>query len=301
MNIFKDLNKREFFEIETPSLKSAIGFTVVFSVFFLMTSVTSIFTHQWAFLTTWCFGLIVEIVGYAGRIWFHLDDNNNHAYIMQCVCITVAPCFLMAGVYLILSQLILIYGNHFSLLSPMTYSNLFGFFDIISLFVQGIGAGIASRPNENPNLGRYIMIAGFAFQVFTMTVFQFFWYSFLWKIYQSKRHFNEQHFNPIYGEFRQRRKLLKLFMFGVSIVVILIYVRTIYRMVETILGFDSYLFQNEIYFNILEGVMIATAALIITILAPGIVYGRHSHLYINKNGFYLVEVQNDTSKFRYNI
>lgn len=125
-------------------------------------------------------GIILEIVGYSGRIWYSLNDNSSNAYIMELVCITVAPCFLMAGIYYILAQLILIYGNHFSRLKPMHYSSIFIACDVVSIFVQGAGGGISNNAS-NTDTGRYIMIGGLAFQVLTITIFQFLWYDFFGK------------------------------------------------------------------------------------------------------------------------
>lgn len=128
------------------------------------------------------------------------------------------------------------------------------------------------------------MIAGLAFQVFTMTVFQFLWYDFLWKIRKSERAMGETEFNPIYTHIREK-KLMPAFKAGISVTVVLIYTRSIYRLIETSCGWDSYLSQREIYFDILEGLMIGLSGLIMAALSPGLVYGKDAHLYIKKNGF----------------
>lgn len=278
-----ELHKRKFFDGDTPELASGLGFVIVFSVFFGVTLLSCVFYHQWWFLCSWGIGMVLEIIGYSGRIWYHLNDNNGSAYIMELVCVTVAPCFLMAGIYYVLAQLILIYGNHFSRLKPMQYSSIFIVCDVISIFVQAGGGG-SSASASSSQTGRYVMIAGLAFQVFTMSVFQFLWYDFLWKIYKSEKENGETEFNPAYISIRQK-KIMPFFKIGISISVILIFTRSIYRLIETSSGWTSYLSQKEIYFDLLEGLMIGLSGLIMSILSPGFVYGRNAHLYIKKNGF----------------
>lgn len=299
------LYERKFFNGDTPKLASGVGYVVVFSFCFGVTLLSCVFYHQWWFLSTWGVGMILEIIGYSGRIWYHLNDDNGSAYIMELVCITVAPCFLMAGIYYVLAQLILIYGNHFSYLKPMQYSAIFIVCDVISIFVQAGGGGSAANAS-NAQTGRYVMIAGLAFQVFTMSIFQFLWYSFLWKVHKSEKENGEAEFNPSYAHIRQK-KLLPIFKAGVSITVILIYTRSIFRLIETSCGWDSYLSQKEIYFNILEGLMVGLSGLIMSFLSPGFVYGRNAHLFIKKNGYHLhkdsdlISVLNEDKSSRYQL
>ncbi|KAG0681043.1 hypothetical protein C6P40_002823 [Pichia californica] len=284
MQLVEILQKREYIQGATPSLASGIVFTVAFSLFLSITSFSCILYHQWWFLGSWCTGLIIEILGYSGRIWYTINDNSSGAYIMQSLCLTISPIFLMAGIYNILAQLILIYGNNFSILKPKKYAAIFVTCDVISLFVQGAGGGL-SGASSDPDTGRYIEIAGLAFQAFTMTIFQYFWYTFLWKVYKSKKLFDEDEFNPRYLNLRKNNKFMKPFILAVSISVILIYTRSIYRAIEMGKGYTSYLTTNEIYFDILDGLMVALSGLLMSIVSPGLVYGKNSHLYFRKDGY----------------
>lgn len=283
MEFVKYLAKRSLIEGEVPSLGSGIAFTLAFSFFFAVTFVSCIHFHQWWFLGSWGLGLVLEIAGYSGRIWYNINSDNSHAYIMQSGCITIAPCFLMAGIYNILGQLVLIYGNQFSALRPRKYTRIFITCDVIAVLVQSAGGGLSA--SNGSNLGRYIVIVGLVFQLVMMTIFQYLWYKFLHNVNKSELLYGEAQFNPQYNYIRRYRKLLQPFIVSVSIAVILIYVRCIYRVIETGMGYNSYLLTNEIYFNILEGMMIALAALLLAILSPGLVYGKDAHLNFKKNEF----------------
>lgn len=76
----------------------------------------------------------------------------------------------MAGVYYLLTQLIIIHGGaEFTFLRPSYISWIFVCCDVASLFIQaagGITAAVKLRLFENTKSGTYIMVGGIAFQVF---------------------------------------------------------------------------------------------------------------------------------------
>lgn len=63
----------------------------------------------------------------------------------------------------------------------------------------------------------------------------------------------------------------------------LIFVRSAYRIAELSDGWDPKLATNPKLRYDLEGLMVSLACFILTVFSPGYVYGRHSHLYINKS------------------
>ncbi|AWU77660.1 hypothetical protein CAS74_002370 [Pichia kudriavzevii] len=278
--MFKVVNEYPFYGGNFPSLGGNIALLVVFAVFLSMQVFSGIFFHQYWFLVCWTAGLILEVIGYAGRIWSSQNITNLSAYIMQSVCITVAPCFLMAGIYYIIAQITLIYGEEYSLMKPMRYSQIFIVCDIISIFTQGAGGGMASVQSLQ-DTGRYIMIGGLAFQVLTMLIFQFLWYHLLFNIYKAYKESGENVFNPEF-DFVRRRKLHIPFIIGVSFVVLLIFIRSVYRLAEISEGWSSKATTDEIYFMILEGLMVSLASCVISVLSPGLAYGRGAHLQMTR-------------------
>lgn len=87
--------------------------------------------------------------------------------------LTIAPAFLSASIYLCLSRIIVIYGRTVSRLRPATYTITFISFDVFSLVLQAVGGAIASSTDDSSSLqaGINIMIAGLAFQVFSLFLF----------------------------------------------------------------------------------------------------------------------------------
>lgn len=139
------------------------------------------------------FGIVLEIVGYAGRIMMgtgngifskrydvppppstdHATDLFPSDFIMQLVCLTIGPAFLSAAIYLCLGRVVNVYGREYSRIRPATYSIIFISFDFISLVLQAAGGAIAStgKTPSKTDMGTYIMVAGLAFQVFSLSCF----------------------------------------------------------------------------------------------------------------------------------
>jgi hypothetical protein len=283
--MLKMFNEEAYYSGNYPSLGGNIALLVVYSLFFALQIISGVFYHQWWFLTCWSCGLILEILGYAGRIWSSQNIMNFNAFVLQLVCLTLGPCFMMAGIYYVIAQLTLIYGTKFSLLRPMQYSLIFIICDIISIALQAAGGGVAAgalSDYESTDDGSHIMVAGLAFQVFTILVFQLFWYYFFWKVYKSYKKNGDSEFNPQFTHIRERGYLV-YFMVAVSVAVVLIFVRSIYRLAELSKGWSSNLAVDEIYFMILEGLMVSLATCILSFMSPGLAYGRGSHLYIDKS------------------
>lgn len=93
---------------------SMLGFLGVFA----MTRRASGFT-----LAMVC-GVALEIVGYAGRIMSWKNQWGEAGFLMQIVCLTIAPAFMAAGIYLCLRRIVYAFGPENSRIKPETYTRL---------------------------------------------------------------------------------------------------------------------------------------------------------------------------------
>lgn len=89
------------------------------------------------------------------------------------ICLTIGPAFLAAAIYLCLARIVKVYGTHFSRIQPRMYSIIFVSCDLVSLILQAAGGAIASIADDKKtsDLGVHIMVAGLAFQVFSLALF----------------------------------------------------------------------------------------------------------------------------------
>ncbi|KAG7896389.1 hypothetical protein KL908_000903 [Ogataea polymorpha] len=284
--IMKELfDDNSFYGGNAPSLGGNIALLVVMSVFLAMQVVYGAIYRNWWFFTCFTCGLILEVLGYCGRIWSSQNIMSFNGYVLQLVCLTLAPCFIMAGIYYTIGEMTIIMGQMYSLLKPMQYSLIFIMCDITALVLQAIGGGVASNALslfESTRGGADIMVGGLAFQVFSIALFQFFWYIFLFRCYRSYRKHGDDSFDPQYASVRKRQVFLVYIGF-ISLAVIFVFIRSIYRLIELAQGFSGHLAVTEIYFFILEALMMALAICLMLITYPGAVYGRNTKIEVDKS------------------
>ena len=121
------------------------------------------------------FGLGLEAVGYVGRIMARSNPFAFNPFLIYIICLTIAPAFLTAAIYLCLARIIVVYGEGNARFKPRTYSIVFMFSDFVALVLQGAGGGIAATASDGDASGAQAgintMIAGLAWQVISLLIF----------------------------------------------------------------------------------------------------------------------------------
>ena len=197
----------------------------------------------------------MEVVGYILRIFSNKKDPYAVIYfVIQYFFIVVAPVFFSAAIYTILSYLINAFGRHYSPIPPRVLLILFVICDVIATVVQVAGAaliGSAESSQKNPTTPNNILLAGLAFQVFTFFIFIILLSIFLWRA----------------------RKVavttMMPFTLAFCAAVVLIYLRTCFRLVETAQGLMHSLSNREVFFGCLEFAPVVIAILLFNLFHPG--------------------------------
>ncbi|RAH48048.1 RTA1 domain-containing protein [Aspergillus brunneoviolaceus CBS 621.78] len=265
-----------------PSLAAGIVFCVLFGVSMLAHLVQMVWKRTW-WCTVFVLGCAVELIGWAGRTWSAECPYNSTAFLMQISTLIIgkshnlperlihqtlalihhlvsAPTFFTAGIYVLLGRFIALMGPETSMLSPKLYLWIFVTCDIVSLVVQAIGGGLASiaynSADGNTEPGTHTMVAGIVFQLASITVFVL-----------------------LAADFVRRTLRLRLLqtmtgsvvpLLGAMILsVVVIYVRSIYRTIELSQGWSGYLITHEVYFIVLDGVMMVLAVAVFNVFHPG--------------------------------
>ncbi|KAH8775942.1 RTA1 like protein-domain-containing protein [Hyaloscypha finlandica] len=157
-----------------PNAGSNFLFAVIFAFFLLTQLVFWVWrrTHSFSFAIS-C-GLILEILGYLARVIMKHNMFSQTPFLIQIICLTLAPVFFTAGIYLTLSRVIMHYGPQHSRLTPKTYTITFICSDFIALVLQSAGGGIADQGSlsaSTRNGGVHLMVAGLPFQVLSILIF----------------------------------------------------------------------------------------------------------------------------------
>jgi hypothetical protein len=256
-----------------PSLSANSFFTVFFFVAMIIQIVQGIRYKTWTFMLAMVLGCFAEGIGmptlplqnpnalttqtgYVGRVILHYNPFSSTGFEMQICCLTMAPAFLAAGIYLLLKHLVLTFSPTYSRLTPHLYPWTFVSADILALVFQGAGGGIAATSSANHNqkmldVGTDLMITGIVGQVITLLFVFAIVGDYSVRAYSG--HKQGGHFDP---ETEKLRKSLKfrIFLSGVAISLLAIFARCVYRIAEMAGGWADPIMQDEPTFIALDGV-----------------------------------------------
>ena len=128
----------------------------------------------WVVYPTLVLGCLIEIMGWAGRLWSNRNVTLLTPFLMQICTLIMAPVFFSAFDYIILGVAIRRLGPQYSVLRPGWYLTVFLTADIISLILQAVGGGQASASagtGAPTQTATDIMVAGIIFQLVSMGIF----------------------------------------------------------------------------------------------------------------------------------
>ncbi|KAL2270085.1 hypothetical protein VTJ83DRAFT_2269 [Remersonia thermophila] len=258
-----------------PSLGGNVFFAIVFGIALLFQLYLGFRNRTWGYLIGMGGGLILEVIGYAGRVVLRDHMFEDTYFIMSLVCLTIGPAFLAAAIYLSLSRMVIIYAPERSLIRPQIYTYIFITGDLIALLLQAAGGAVASLADfgsDTQRAGINTMIAGVAWQVFVILLFGVLSLDFWLRGARVARKTGT--LNPDFASLRARKAFEPGFVVAVFLAVMLIFVRSVFRCAELSEGFDGPLANDQVTFMVLEGTMVALACILLTVAHPGITVGR---------------------------
>ncbi|KAG8161550.1 hypothetical protein KVR01_008537 [Diaporthe batatas] len=184
---------------------------------------------QWWFVGCMVAGCLDEVFGYVGRVIMARDLWNFNAFMVQVVCITTAPVFFCAAIYVLVAKTISAHGQNFLRFNPMLYW-MFIPCDIFSLGLQAAGGAVSSVSSGRNNLGVDLALAGLALQVITLVIFCVLYGDHLWRYLKSEQ------FRERAGRHQSFGRKLRFFYTFQSLAVVAILMRCVFRLLPTILA-----------------------------------------------------------------
>ncbi|KAK3991202.1 RTA1 like protein-domain-containing protein [Cladorrhinum sp. PSN332] len=263
-----------------PYKGTNIAFAAIFGISTLAFLVTYLATRRRGtfFTVVMILGCITEVIGYAARVLSADNPWQELGFLMQIVCLTIAPAFLAAGIYSCLAKLVLIYGEGNSRLKAAWYTRIFIPCDFISLVLQAVGGAFASmaEDKETLDLGTNIMIAGLVWQVFTLVMFVVCCVDFALRVQRRKKQLGEE---AALDKSRaaltiRSSKMFKGFLWALGISTLAILWRSSYRVAELSEGFEGPLMAEQDLFIGFESVMIAVSVLVLNVFHPSVCLGE---------------------------
>lgn len=91
------------------------------------------------------------------------------------ICLTIAPAFISAAIYLCLGRITQVYGGSISRIPPRWYTIIFVTCDVVALVLQAVGGALTATADHDQkalhDAGLHTMVAGLAFQVASLFFF----------------------------------------------------------------------------------------------------------------------------------
>ncbi|KAJ7615566.1 RTA1-domain-containing protein [Roridomyces roridus] len=238
----------------------------------------SIRHRVWWLLPTAVLSGILEVIGWAARLWSSFSPTKLLAFEIQVIGTIIGPTPLIAADFMILGRIINRLGTRYSRLSPKWYSIIFCSCDIISLSVQGFGGTLASLAvgkSESPDHGAHIMLGGIIFQMVTISIYillateffvRYFWD---WPL-RGDAAYHSLALNAKRSGRGELDSKLRVMVGALAFNTVCLLIRAIYRTLELLNGFEGRIIRTERFFNILDGGMILLAMVTFNVVHPGV-------------------------------
>ncbi|BCS03169.1 RTA1 domain-containing protein [Aspergillus luchuensis] len=276
----------------TPSAAAAGIFVVLFGISTVLHLLQLVRTRTW-FMIPFFIGGILETIGYVGRLLSSLEspDYSTGSYAMQSALILIAPAFLAASIYMTLGRIIrMVQAEHYSVFKLKWVTKIFVAGDVLSFLMQASGAGLMVSGSSDPTTGEHIIIGGlfvqiifFGFFIITALVFQMRLAKAPTSTSTELSHIWRRHMNALY------------------ISSILIFVRSIVRVVEYLQGYDGYLMKHEAFIYVFDALLMFLAMEVLQFVHPSQVNcylgrgDRYSEKVIKTQKFMSVPVEMEVS------
>ncbi|KAL1744578.1 RTA1 like protein-domain-containing protein [Schizophyllum fasciatum] len=225
-------------------------------------------TRTWYIYPTAVLAGGLELLGWAGRYASSQDVTQKWAFQAQIICTIVGPTPLLAANFVVLGHIIEILGPAYSRLSPKRYGYIFCTGDVVSLVVQGLGGGVASAAFSNgddPEKGGNIMLAGILFQMFCLIAFTVCFIEYFY------RYFVDRPLKARNGPVKRARMTqnVRIMTLGLTFTILVIFVRSIYRTIELLNGWQGRIITTEVYFVVMDALMVVLAMFSLNFVHPG--------------------------------
>ncbi|KAK6433954.1 Mitochondrial import inner membrane translocase subunit Tim17-A [Oleoguttula sp. CCFEE 5521] len=262
-----------------PSIAANSVFAALFGISLLGFLVQAAICRKrfWGFSFAMSAGSFLEVLGYIGRIVSFSNPFNENGFLIQIVCLTIAPAFYAAAIYFCLRSIVLTFGPANSRLPATWYPRIFIPCDVVSLLLQAGGGGwasIASHSGHSAAGGNHIMQAGLAFQVLTLLIFIILASDFTFKTYSRYMSLGSAvAFDQTHNDLRKSRKF-QLFLCALCFATLCIFTRSVYRVAELSEGWTGRLIKTQSYFIGLEGAIVSAGVLALNMFHPGFCFGE---------------------------
>ncbi|KAF0327599.1 hypothetical protein K4K61_008112 [Colletotrichum sp. SAR11_59] len=249
----------------SPSGAAAMIFLVGFIVGCAWHVFIIVRRRAWYFIPL-IIGCLLEIAGYLGRFLSSTDTGNLGFFMIQTLCLLVAPALFAASIYMVLGRLILyLQCAPLSPIKPSRLTKIFVVGDVLSFLVQVMGAGLLAQA-KSMNTGKTIILLGLAVQLIFFGLFvvvaAVFHRRLLDRVPPAVLH--EEANSGWQRHTRGWRGVMSVLYVASG----LIFVRSLFRLVEYVEGNDGVLLSTEVYLYIFDALLMLGVVAVSAVFHP---------------------------------
>ncbi|KAF4784213.1 hypothetical protein HER10_EVM0005596 [Colletotrichum scovillei] len=250
----------------SPSGAAAIIFFVAFVIGGAWHLYIIIRKRAWYF-TPMLIGCTFELIGYMGRFLSSNAPDVIGFFMIQTLCLLVAPALFAASIYMVLGRLIIhLRSESLSPIKPSRLTKVFVIGDILSFIVQIMGAGMLAS-SSTMNTGKTVILLGLVVQLIFFGLFVI-----SSAVFHSRV---SKHMPPILMEEEEAntgwRRLFNGWRGVMSVLYIasvLIFVRSLFRLAEYVEGNDGALLGTEVFLYIFDALLMVGVVAITAVFHP---------------------------------
>ncbi|KAK7423099.1 hypothetical protein QQX98_001175 [Neonectria punicea] len=248
------------------------GNAVLLAAFAILTIVVPYLGYRsWTplFSITLTMGLLAEVVGFVGRVLLHSTSDSRTYFFLFLLGTVLGPTFISASIFIILPHVLGIYGEPVSPFKPLVAGLAFCSLIAVALAVELVGIIFVAYESASisRSSGVKITAAGLGIQAAMLLACSGLHFWFTLGLSTQRSSIDPRH-SHVYTSPRFKRLLM-----GMEVASALLIVYSVYRIVEFAGGVPGTLFQNQTAFMILGGAIPLLAAIMLTVLHPGIAFG----------------------------
>ncbi|KAH7141770.1 RTA1 like protein-domain-containing protein [Dactylonectria macrodidyma] len=264
-----------------PSMPVAIIFLIIFLALSILHTWRMYRERMW-FCLPFVIGGYLEVTGYGGRAAANKATDQLGPYVIQSVFLLIPPSLFAASIYMTLGRVIRNLGlkaESCLFIKVRWLTTIFVVGDIFAFLVQSGGAGFMAAGTD-PKMGEIIVVSGLAIQILFFGVFVAAAVSFQMKYcHHSPKQQTASTWKSLFcrrqeesnGEVSWRSMMNMLYAVSV-----LILARSIFRIIEYVMGADAYLLSNEWPLYVFDGVLMAGAMAIFYVYYPSSIRSAQS-------------------------
>ncbi|SPO07725.1 related to RTM1 protein [Cephalotrichum gorgonifer] len=232
----------------SPSGAAAMIFVAAFTAATLWHAFVVFQKRSWYFCA-FLVGGIFEITGYVARFISSSDETNILPFVLQSIFILVAPALFAASVYMILGRLILYLGaEELSPVRPRWLTKIFVGGDVLSFLVQVLGSGMLSNA-KTTGTGQTVILVGLVIQILFFGVFIIATVIFHRRYVQSGMDLRRGP-QPRHSRIGWKQIILVQYLASG-----LIFIRSLFRLIEYAQGKDGVLMTSEVFLYLFDSVL----------------------------------------------